>query len=96
MILITKTQYHSDKQGFERKIKDTDKKIPNTSYNTKPPEIESKISSVNDLVITAAPKTTALFTTAAVVDKMLAWGSKGLSRESIKPPNILDTVLLQN
>ena len=34
--------------------------------------------------------------TCADVDKVLAWGSKGLSKESIKPSNISDTVLLQN
>ena len=29
--VVTKTQYDSNKQGFERKIEDADKKIQNTS-----------------------------------------------------------------
>ena len=64
--LLTKTQCNSDKQGLEKKIKNADKKIPNTSglvrmtdYNTKHTEHENKIPSITGLVANAALNTKA-------------------------------------
>ena len=56
-ILVTKTQYGSDKEGLERKIKDVCRNISNTwrlvkktDCYTKITEIENKIPSVTVLV----------------------------------------------
>ena len=60
--VFKKAVYDSDEQGLEKKIKDVDKKIPNTSElvkktdnNTKSAVIENKIPCVPRLVTTAAP-----------------------------------------
>ena len=56
-ILVIKTQYNSDIQGFEKKIEDVHKNIPDTSglvkktdHNTKITEIENKIVNVTGLL----------------------------------------------
>ena len=56
-ILVIKTQYNSDMQGFEKKIEDVHKNIPDTSglvkktdHNTKITEIENKILNVTGLL----------------------------------------------
>ena len=61
---ILKSKYDTDKSDLEKKINNTDKKIPNTSglvkktdYTTKITEIEGKIPSI----------TTGLGTTAALI-----------------------------
>ena len=58
-LLVTKTQYDSDKQSLEKKIEDVDKKITyttglfkKTDYNTEITEIENKIPSATRLVTT--------------------------------------------
>ena len=59
--LASKTQYDSDKQGVERKIKDVYKiLIPNTiglvtttAFNSKVTDIENKISDITNLVTKA-------------------------------------------
>ena len=50
---VLKTKYNADKSELEKKISDTDKKIPDTSgfvkkldYNAKISKIESKIPSI--------------------------------------------------
>ena len=65
-ILVTKTQYGSDKEGLERKIKDVGRNISNTcrlvkktDCYTKITEIENKIPSVTVLVNTAVLDTKA-------------------------------------
>ena len=58
---VLKTQYNSDKSGFQKKIDDAFKKIPDASgfgkkkhYSTKITEIEGKISSITGLATTTA------------------------------------------
>ena len=59
--LVLKTKYDADKSDLEKKISDTDKKIPDTSglvkktnYNAKITEIEGKVPSITSLATTPA------------------------------------------
>ena len=60
--LVSRTQYHSEKQNLGKKIEDVDKKIPNTSKlvkktdsNTTITEVKNIIPSITGLVATKAP-----------------------------------------
>ena len=71
--LVTKTQYHSDKQGLEKKIESVDKKIPNTSWLVKKTDYNAKLQRLNKNKI---PRFTGLVTTATLNTKATEIGNK--------------------